>query len=790
MWEKLSAIRLVGLSDAFLALRYAWQRDRLNRRLKRQSRPGETWPGVMRQAQAIPSGAIFHFTDMALEVLFLAPDLARLTWQPGELPPPYALARADWPPLQPTMTQETDGVSLATSALSVSVRNDGRISFSDAKGQTLREEQAPARCGSAWHHRASLRHEECVCGLGERAAPLNLRPGTYRMWNQDAGGHYMPGDDPLYLCIPTYIGLHSLGSYLVFFENPYPGTFSFGEGAEAVFDHGALRYYFIPGPIPRAMERYSELTGRPPLPPQWALGYHQSRWGYRDSSQVREIAANFIRHDLPLSVIHLDLDYMHGCRIFTIDEENFGDMADLAEELGRKGVRLVSIIDPGVKCDSGYFLHEEGKQEEVFCRDKGGKLISAPVWPGMCHFPDFSNPKTRRWWAKQYAGLLQKGIAGFWHDMNEPSAFAAWGVPTLPLTTQHDVDGHGGDHRLVHNLYGLLMNQAGFEGLRKLDPQRRPFILSRSGWAGMQRYAWNWTADTQTCWECLRQTIPTVLGVGLSGIPYCGPDIGGFHGSPEAELYLRWFQLATFLPFFRTHSAFITAPREPWAFGEEVLEIVREFLKLRYRLLPYLYTLAWRASQSGAPLARPLFWEWEDDPALWSRQDSFLLGESLLVAPVLEPGVQRRRVSLPPGRWYEFWSEACHDGPCQVTQETPLHRIPLFVRAGSVFPMQEDGALALNVYPPPQGSARSTLFSDAGDGYGPTRLDRFTLSRAGDTLEMHWETQGEFALPYAPIRLQVHGMQPSQAWLDGEEIDIHAGSLETGQPFRHLRIVA
>src|SRR3990170_317969 len=248
-------------------------------------------------------------------------------------------------------------------------------------------------------------------------------------------------------------------------------------------------------------------------------------------------------------------------------------------------------------------------------------------------------------------------MAGFWHDMNEPASFAGWGEATLPLSTQHDMDGIGGDHRAAHNLYGLLMNRAGYEGLCMLQPHKRPFILSRAGWVGMQRYSWAWTGDVESTWGGLRQTIASVLGLSLSGQPYAGPDIGGVSGQPSPELFVRWFQLGSFLPFFRTHCALYLPRREPWEFGEQVLEMLREQLQLRYRLLPYWYTLAWMASQDGHPLARPLFWVEPEDQAFWEVEDAFLLGEVLLIAPVVEEGARRRSIYPPKGDWYDFWSD-------------------------------------------------------------------------------------------------------------------------------------
>ncbi len=784
----LRQIRLIRPQDALLAVLHALRRSWLERgRPAPPAAPVD--PGQLADATPIPGGARFRFARAGLEVCFLAPDLVRLTWGPGTLPVPYAIARSEWPEVAVAVQPADSGWSLASAALHVTVQPDGSVCFRDDAGHLLREDMPAQRRGEAWTHCARLRPEERLYGLGERAAHLNVRPGSYRMWNRDPAGHYEPGADPLYMGIPVYVGVHAVGSYLVFFENSHPATFDLGESAQAHFEGGALRFYFIAGPPDRAVERYSELTGRPPLPPRWALGYHQSRWGYRSAEDVRAVVAGFRQHDLPLDAVHLDIDYMEGYRVFTVDPERFPDLAGLARELEQQGIRLVAIVDCGVKRDRRYDVYRAGLAEGVFCTLPDGRPAYGPVWPGWCAFPDFTAPRARAWWGRQYRVLAEAGIGGFWHDMNEPTAYAAWGEMTLPRPTRHALDGRGGDHGEAHNLYGMLMNRAGYEGLRQERPERRPWIVSRSGWAGLQRYAWNWTGDTATSWGMLRQTIATVLGLGLSGIPYSGPDVGGFSGAPSPELYVRWFQMAAFLPFFRTHSACTTPPREPWCFGEPALGIARSFLRLRCRLRPYLYTLAWEAAQRGHPLARPLFWPDAPDPDLWDVDDAYLLGPALLVAPIVDEGAREREVHLPRGGWHDFWDDTHHEGPGQVRLAAPLERIPLLVRAGSVLPMEEDGRLVLHIYPPAAAQAGGgLLYSDAGDGYGPGRLDRFTLAweEKGDLVLTRTE-EGEYPFPHGAVELRLHGAAAEHAWIDGLEVDRPGPVLHAG-PFSQVRM--
>lgn len=595
-----AALRTIGVSGIARSVRYAIAKSLIDRRFRPPARTASPEPpGRCQNAEPLVGGARFHFDRGDLEVQYLAGDLVRVTWSPGTLPIPYALAGKVWPRVTAGLREHTGGWVLSGDGLRVEVGHEGILRFIDLSGRVLREDAPPLRRGEEVTLRSALRPEEHLYGLGSRTVPLNLRGGTYRMWNRDPGGAYGPSDDPIYLCIPVYLAVHDDGSYLVFYENCNRGTFTLDEAAEARFEGGALRYYVIPGPPARALGRYTELTGRPPLPPRWALGYHQSRWSYDTASEVRAVAQSFRDHELPLSAIHLDIDYMDGFRVFTADRGRFPALPDLARDLRARDVRLVAILDPGVKVDRRYDVFADGEHEEVFCALPDGAQAAAPVWPGWCAFPDFTDPKARAWWGRWYPRLLELGIVGFWHDMNEPAAFAAWGDPTLPDATRHAFDGRGGDHREAHNLYGLLQNRAAYEALRVLRSEARPFLVSRSGWAGLQRYAWTWTGDTESTWQALRQTVPTVIGLGLSGVPYTGPDVGGFSGTPSAELYLRWLQLAAFLPFFRTHSAKLTLHREPWCFGEDALRIAREVLRLRYRLLPYLYTLAWQASRTG-----------------------------------------------------------------------------------------------------------------------------------------------------------------------------------------------
>jgi alpha-glucosidase len=777
----ITAIRFSGLKTSLRTIRYSLMRDRLDRIPRASSQPvSVTLPGRLQNIKKVRSGARLQYEQAELEIIFLASDLARISWGPAPEPIAYALAKTEWPDVPVRLEQQADQNLISSTELTIQVDPLGSIHYRTIDGDLLRREDPPMRQGEGWSQRASLAVDEHLYGLGHQTGRLDLRGKSYKMWNTDPGGSYGPGDEPVYKPIPVYLSLHAGGSYLIFYENYYPGQFQFDPAgqtgyAQAVFEAGMLRTYFVPGPPELALARYTELTGRSELPPRWVLGYHQCRWGYRTEADIREVADGFRQRGWPISAIHLDIDYMDGYRVFTVDRQRFPDLAGLSRSLsesddGSDPIRLVTIIDPGVKVDSKYATYRNGLKLGVYCLKPNGKPLTGLVWPDWSVFPDFTNPETRRWWGEQYPFLLDQGIAGFWHDMNEPTSFSAWGDITLPLSTRHDLDGTGGDHRAGHNLYALLMNRSAHEALRRLRPDQRPWMFTRSAWAGIQRYAWNWTGDIQSTWEALRMSIPSIVGLSLSGMGMTGPDIGGFSGDPPAELYLRWFQMAAFLPLFRTHSAIGTARREPWVFGEPYTSILGNFLHLRYQLLPYLYTQVWKTNQTGQPFVRPLWWSDPSNSDFWDADDAFLCGPDLLVAPVFEPQAQTRTIHLPEGEWYDYWDNLRYTGPGSIEIPTRLEHIPLLVRAGSILPLATSGQLDLHVYLPRHGQGQGVLFSDAGDGYGDWRLDEFLLERKGDQWVIRWESQGNYSFPYHPLILHLHGGTAQRLWLDGQQI--------------------
>jgi len=748
-------------------------------------------------------------SNATVRIEALAPDLfrVRMTKDATFAPPfSYAVDRYEWPAPEVRVEESDQALDIHTSAVTCRVqKRPCRLTFLDMEGHVI---SADAE-GMGWQGervicRKTLAPDEHFYGLGEKAFQLERCGRMYEMWNTDPAT-YAPGDDPIYQSVPFLLGLRAGLGYGIFFDNSFRSCFDLGATEPDVYsfsaDGGEMRYYFFFGPsLLAVLERYTELTGRMSLPPRWALGYHQSRWSYYPESRVRALSKEFRRRRIPCDVIYLDIHYMDGYRCFTWDRNRFPDPWQLLADLRQAGFKTVTIIDPGIKVDPGYWVHDEGLSEGMFCMYPDGRLFHGPVWPGDCYFPDFTNPRVRTWWGRLYESLLDDGVVGFWNDMNEPSVF---GGGTMPDAVVHEFEGRRGTHREAHNVYGLLMARACYEGLRTLQPDSRPFVITRAAFAGVQRYALVWTGDNESTWEHLRLTTSMCISLGLSGVPFVGADVGGFAGAPDAELFTRWVQLGAFTPFFRTHTAAGTPPQEPWSYGEPYESISRRFIELRYQLLPYFYTAFHQATARGIPIMRPLVLAYQNDPRTHELDDEFLLGDALLIAPVMQPGATGRAVYLPAGKWYDFWTGEVVSGEQELWVDAPLETMPIFVRAGSVIPMQPVmqyvderplEALALHVYP---GNGRNELYEDDGQTLAYRRdvyrLTTFRCYRQSNGMEMVRESRGAFRPPYRRFDIHIHGLpeapkvvivdgQPQETW----QFDPASGTLrfETGIALR------
>jgi alpha-glucosidase len=604
----------------------------------------------------------------------------------------------------------------------------GRNPFVRRGNVSIAEAEGHAALRNSGQHKIEvvkqLFGDEKFYGLGDKTGHLNKRGYEYEMWNTDDPSPHVESHKSLYKSIPFFITFRMNTAFGIFFDNTFKSYFDMGKENSSYYyfgaDDGNLDYYFIAGPqIEQVITRYTALTGTTPLPQLWTLGYHQSRWSYAPESRVMEIANGFREHDIPLDVIHLDVDYMDGYRVFTWDNERFPDPKKTIETLNKKGIKVVTIIDPGVKKDRGYSIYEEGLKKNYYATDKDGIPYVNAVWPGDSVYPDFSDSAVREWWADNQRIMLDAGVSGIWNDMNEPASFNG----PLPDDVSFKNDGRPTDHREIHNVYGQLMSKATFEGIKKYTG-KRPFVITRACYAGIQKYSTVWTGDNQSFWEHLRMSVPMLLNLGMSGAAYCGCDVGGFFSDSNPELLSRWVQVGCFSPLFRNHSAIGSRDQEPWAFDEETLSINRKYIKLRYQLLPYLYDLMRESEKSGLAPMRPLFLHYPQDSGTHEINDQFLFGSSLLVAPVVEQGKRHRTVYLPEGKWFDYWTKTAIEGGRVILVEAPLDVCPIYVKAGALIPNypvqnyvgeKNVDELKVDIYP---GSGSYLHYQDDGESYG------------------------------------------------------------------------
>jgi alpha-glucosidase len=631
-----------------------------------------------------------------------------------------------------------------------------------------------------------IQEEEHFYGLGDKPTKLDMRGRHFENFGADVYG-YQKDHDPLYKNIPFYYGLHHNTCYGIFFDNTFRTIFDFGNENLEVCSFwargGEMNYYFIYGPrMKNVAEQYAFITGTAEMPPMWALGYQQSKWSYKPEKQVKEIASEFRKRKIPCDVIHLDIDYMDGFRCFTWNKKDFPDPARMIRQLQKQGFKIVCIIDPGIKVDTNYPVYKEAFEKDYFCKRADGELMEGDVWPGKCNFPDFTNPQVRKWWSTLFEDLIKAGVRGVWNDMNEPAVFE---MGTFPEDVRHDFDGHPASHRKAHNIYGMQMARATMNGLKKYLGDKRPLNITRSGFSGVQRYAATWTGDNTASWEHLWLANLMCQRLSMSGISFVGSDIGGFIGNPDGELYVRWLQMAVFHPFCRTHSAGLdrdSQPHEPWVYGPRFEFIARKFINLRYRLLPYIYTAFWQHTQNGTPVLRsPIMYD-QEDPETYYRMEEFFLGDKMLICPIARPGVDTRRMYLPKGKWYNFWTDHIEQGGKEFITSAPLDQCPVFIHEGSVIPnyplMQYVGEskiqeLTLHIYFSSR-SQESEFYEDAGDGYGykngEYNVCKFAVHGNKNQFKIYQAFTSDFTPTYQTYNIVIHGLPfvPQEYSVDGK----------------------
>ncbi|MBA3534937.1 MAG: glycoside hydrolase family 31 protein [Ardenticatenales bacterium] len=789
----------------------------------------EANPGILQRWEHDGRAVELFFEQGRLRLSFLGEHIVRVRFTPEEAFSP----RRSWdvavpddafpaPSLEVSETNDTLTIDAGLLHLVLS-KDGGALSCSDKEGQPFASDESAVSwdaadlIGSGLQTREGDRTpyalpegpaqtevrlkkqivgQEAYYGFGQRTGLLDRRGRKITNWTMDPAWGHARHLDNMYQAHPFFMALRPGLAWGCFLHSSWYSQFDVGattwETLEIITHGGELDYYLFYGPTPaEVVDQLTQLTGRPFMPPLWALGYHQSRWSYMDAPEMRELAREFREREIPIDVLHFDIDYMHGYRDFTWHPERFPDPAGLLADLREQGIRAVTIIDPGVKYDlhSGYPVAREGLNQRMFIETPEEIPFVGYCWPDAALFPDFAQEKVRAWWGEQHKGHLEAGVAGIWNDMNEPAIFdrpfseGFSKQKPMPLKTPQGNEEERTTHAETHNLYGYLMSRATHEGLRHLRPEERPWVLTRSAFTGIQQWAAGWMGDNSSWWEHLEMSLPQLASMGVSGLPYVGVDIGGFFDNPSSELFARWVELGTFYPFMRTHTGAGTTRQEPWSFGPEVEEIARAAIQFRYRLLPYLYTLAHETHLTGLPIFRPLFFDFPNDPTTYHRHDQIMVGPHLLVAPIYHPGNEYRMVYLPEGSWYDFWSGKGFTGPAQLTVHAPLGRIPLFVRGGAVLPlgnvrqstMEPLTELALHLYP--AGDSAWRWVEDDGLSFafkrGELAATTVRLSEQPGEISVCLEArQGSFQLHPRTLALHIHSApRPTSITLDGTALD-------------------
>jgi alpha-glucosidase len=749
-----------------------------------------------------------------LRITALRDDIIRVRIAPGSALPEDASwavlpgPRGQSVAVQPV--QDAASVGFRTAALEVRVeRSPLRLVVRDLAGNIISADAVgrPTKfqLGGFTVHK-TMPGDEHYFGLGDKAGTFDRRNQAYTLWNTDIGPQ--EAVDPIYKSIPFFLGIGGGRSYGLFLDNTWRTWFDFGKAARDFYSFGAeggpLDYYLICGSTPKqVVEGYAYLTGTHPLPPLWALGFQQSRYSYTPESQIREVADRFRADKIPADVLYLDIDYQYRNRPFTVDPQTFPNFPGLVSDLRKQHFHLVTITDLHIArvANQGYAPYDTGEAGNNFVKRADGSEFVGVVWPGPAVFPDFTRAQTREWWGGLYKEFVQNGVAGFWNDMNEPAVFDGPGK-TMPLDNIHRIEEPGfatrtATHAEIHNIVGLENARATYEGLLKLRPDERPFVLTRATCAGGQRYGFTWTGDNSATWNNLRMGTQQLLNLGLSGISFVGNDIGGFNNSPEPDLLTRWIEIGAFNPMYRDHTTKGSLPQEVWVHGPQHEAIRRRYIETRYRLLPYIYTLADESSRTGLPMVRPIFLEFPEvftppSNGFGNLDTEFLLGASLLVAPQpFGETLDNYVVSFPQGQWYDFWTglravipppepsivqisnDIASNGPGTQYPFRPfihptLDILPVYVRGGSILPLQPliqstdetpNGPLELRVYPgqPCSGS----LYLDDGHTFryqhGEFLRQAFTCRSDGNSVKVDFAArQGTYAPWWKTVEVVIY----------------------------------
>jgi alpha-glucosidase len=739
--------------------------------------------------QSIGSLVNYHFKDKVLNIqcdngyvsiCFFRDDIVRVIMNPKQTPSlktSFAVIKKQ-EEVEVVVSEKNGDIYVSSKKLSLVINKTPiSVSIFDNQGRLLVREN---ETGMGFNEKKEvicfkeMHKEDHFYGFGEKTSFLDKRGEKMTMWNSDVFAPHNPEIDALYQSIPYFMTIRNGDAHGIFFDNTFKTVFDMKTSNDTYSfsaEGGQLDYYVFAGPTPKAvLEQYSEITGRMPIPPKWALGYHQSRYSYESEQEVRELARNFLEKEIPLDAIYLDIHYMDGYRVFTFDEDRFPNPAALVQDLKDAGIHVVPIVDPGVKEDPEYFVYQEGVRGERFCKYLEGNIYFGDVWPGKSAFPDFTNSDVRKWWGEKHKFYSDLGIEGVWNDMNEPAVFNE--TKTMDVKVIHDNDGDPKTHREMHNLYGLLMGEATYEGMKEQLNGNRPFLLTRAGYAGVQRYGTVWTGDNRSFWEHLQMSIPMCMNLGVSGIPFCGPDVGGFAHDTTGQLLLRWTQVGTFTPYFRNHSVLDSIRQEPWSFGEDYEKVIKKYIQERYVWLPYLYTLFKEASVTGVPVMRPLVLEYPGDQHTFNLSDQFMIGSNVIVAPILKPDTYHRVVYLPKGNWINYWTEETLEGGKHHLIEADLETLPIFVQKGAILTHGtvkqstkiKESELIIHLYPTQDEGSTFTYYEDDGKTFsyndGQYFECKFEMKMDDKDLDIVFNVeQKQFAPDWQKARFVIHGLK-------------------------------
>jgi alpha-glucosidase len=689
-------------------------------------------------------------------------------------------------------------------------RGTMRLRITDLNGTVIQEDPPDHPIefhGPAFRVYKAMRPEEHYFGLGDKPGPLDRRDHAYSMWNTDSYG-FQESTDPIYKAIPFFLTSFRGMTTGVLLDNTWRTSFDFGKESPDAYsfgsENGPLDYYILYGPDAKhVLSTYTWLTGPTPLPPLWSLGFQQSRFTYHPESEVRAIADRLRADQIPVDAIYLDIDFQDHHRPFTVDQIQFPHFSQMIADLKKQDIHVVAITDLHIADlpNAQYTPYDSGVAGDHFVKNPDGSIYVGKVWPGPSVFPDFTRKSTREWWGSLYAQFVHDGISGFWNDMNEPSVFDG-PRGTMPDDVKHRIDEPGfqprtTNHLEIHNLYGMENSRATYDGLLKLQPNQRPFVLTRASYAGGQRYAATWTGDNSSTWNHFRLTTPMLLNLGLSGFGLSGADVGGFIGSPGPELLTKWFELGAFQPIDRDHACDMSANQEIWVHGPEQEAIRRRYIEERYKLMPYIYTAAEEMSRTGLPIVRPLFLEFPDatkdkHPLDLDAGNEFLFGNNLLIAPAVYPEKpDAYTVELPLVSWYNYWTGEKVDGGVwsdgtpalndpgfigrKITIKPQLDVLPVFVREGSILPLQPlvqsttevpNGPLTLRVYPGKD--CKGSVYMDDGQSFayqhGEFLRMEFTCSEKPNGITIHiGPHQGSYVPWWKNFQVEIYGRSaPSQ----------------------------